>query len=467
MSGKIKIYLADLVYDTIKTNHVVPLNIGYLAAYLKNKYSEVDIKLFKYPTDLEKAIKKNIPDILGLSNYSWNTRLNSVFIDLVKRLNQKAIVVLGGPNIRNEAAGLEAFLIKHAKVDYYIPFEGEEPFGELVKEILKGNNHPTPDGCATILNKFHYKPVDFIKKPREIESPSPYLSGWLDAFLKDSNMIPLLESNRGCPFGCVYCTWGISALSKVRVRLMKTVLDEIDYVAEHCVGQPYWIFCDANFGIFPRDIEIAKKIRETRVKKGYPSSVELWHSKNTSDRNIEIAKILETNLGLIAIQSADPMVLQNSGRGQVDFNNIKEQINYYKKNNLDVATDILIGLPGESAASHLKTLAASFDMGFDVIDSINIRLLPGSIYESDKYREKYGVKTKYRPIFGAYGIYNNKRIFEIEESVRATKDMTEQELNGFKVLHWLIYFTWNTGIFKPILRLAQEQGVNQAIILHN
>ncbi len=32
-----KIYLADLVYDTVETNYVVPLNIGFIAAYLKEK----------------------------------------------------------------------------------------------------------------------------------------------------------------------------------------------------------------------------------------------------------------------------------------------------------------------------------------------------------------------------------------------------------------------------------------------
>jgi len=67
----IKIYLGDLVYDTIETNYVVPLNIAYLATYTKSRYGqEVDIKLFKYPRHLEEALKDNPPDILGLSNYS-------------------------------------------------------------------------------------------------------------------------------------------------------------------------------------------------------------------------------------------------------------------------------------------------------------------------------------------------------------------------------------------------------------
>jgi len=69
----LNIYLADLTYNTIKTNYVVPLNIGYVAAFLKEKFGqEVNIKLFKYPDILEKALLENSPDILALSHYSWN-----------------------------------------------------------------------------------------------------------------------------------------------------------------------------------------------------------------------------------------------------------------------------------------------------------------------------------------------------------------------------------------------------------
>ncbi|MFZ0035309.1 MAG: hypothetical protein WAK60_10040, partial [Sedimentisphaerales bacterium] len=96
----------------------------------------------------------------------------------------------------------------------------------------------------------------------------------------------------------------------------------------------------------------------------------------------------------------------------------------------------------------------------------NIRMLPGSKYETPEYRQKYGVKRKYRPIFGAYGTYDGEIVLEAEESVRATNSMTEEQLDDFKLLHWLIYFCWNSGVFKPILRYAQEYGLNPAAILH-
>lgn len=470
----LKIYLADLVYDTVKTNYVVPLNVAYIAAYVEERHAkDVDVKIFKYPHELEKFIKDAPPDILGLSNYSWNERLNQTFLKLAKRLNPEVITVMGGPNIRTDSAGIEAYLAANKSLDYYILFEGEEPFGNLVDQVLVnraigvGNLSKPPLGCAALVDgRLHFEPMDLKNRSKQIDYPSPYLTGLLDSFLTDPNMIPLFETNRGCPFGCTYCAWGIAALSKVRRRSLEVIYDELDYVAQKSAKQVNWIFCDANFGMLERDVGIAKKVRQLMDQNGYPIDVTLWHSKNTGERNIEIAKTIKDSEGYIAIQSTDPEVLKASGRGNIQFKHLITQIDFYKQNGLGVLTDILIGLPNETAESHLNTLIAAFDLGFGKIQPYNIRMLPGSQYETEEDRARYGVKTKFRPIFGAYGVYDGQNVFEIEESVRATKDMSESELESFKILHWLIDFCWNVGFCKPVLRFAQEHGINPGLALY-
>ena len=73
----LKIFLGDLTYDTITlATEAFPLNIGFVASYCLSKYpNNVDVKLFKYIDKIEKAIKENPPDVLGLSNYAWNRRI--------------------------------------------------------------------------------------------------------------------------------------------------------------------------------------------------------------------------------------------------------------------------------------------------------------------------------------------------------------------------------------------------------
>ena len=200
---------------------------------------------------------------------------------------------MGGPNIRLDSGSICEFMKHRPNLDYYIPLEGEAPFSDLVDRLLTGEEAPSVAGVFKLVNdEAQYDEAAVKGKPREIDLPSPYLSGWLDPFLKNPCLTPLLETNRGCPFGCVFCVWGIAALAKVRRRTLEDVFNEVDYIVNNSVGQQHWIVCDANFGILPRDLEIAKRIRDIREKTGYPVNVDLFHSKNTSSRNIEISAVL-------------------------------------------------------------------------------------------------------------------------------------------------------------------------------
>lgn len=466
----LKIYLADLIYNTVQSNYVVPLNIGYLAAHAYDLYGkEIDIRMFKYPESLLKQLKSEAPHVLGLSNYSWNRYLNQFFLKTAKQIDENIVTIMGGPNVRTDSENMKTYMQSHRDLDYYVMHEGEVPFSNLVQVLLDNpRKHIMPvKGCAAVNNgDFYYYPLDFNKGSKDLNRKSPYLMGIMDEFLADERMWPLLETNRGCPYGCVYCEWGTAANSRIKQRPLDLVYNEMDYIARKSVGQQFWIFCDANFGIFERDIEIAKHIRKIREERGYPTHVSLWHSKNTSTRNIKIVEALGGMAkGYIAIQSSDGKVLENAGRGAINYKKLTDNVSYFVKRNLPVSTDLLMGLPGETKESHFRSICDAFDLGFTLIIPMNIRLLQGTKYETDTYREKYQVSVKYRPIFGAYGEYDGIKVMEIDESLRSTKDITEEELNSFKSLHWLLYFCWNSGIFRHLLNFARLNGCNPGVIL--
>jgi hypothetical protein len=115
---KIRIYLADLVYDTIDSNFTVPLNIAYIAASVHAKFTnQVEIRLFKFPKDLEIALKETPPDVLGLSHYSWNSRLSISMAETAKTIDNNIVTVMGGPNIRTSSSDLQSFLITNEKIE--------------------------------------------------------------------------------------------------------------------------------------------------------------------------------------------------------------------------------------------------------------------------------------------------------------------------------------------------------------
>ena len=100
MKLPLKIYLADLTYDTVVLQTAVfPLNIGYIASYCKKRFgSKVDITLFKYIDELDRAINESPPDILGMSNYVWNHRVSLEMFRMISKKNPYALKIWGGPN---------------------------------------------------------------------------------------------------------------------------------------------------------------------------------------------------------------------------------------------------------------------------------------------------------------------------------------------------------------------------------
>ena len=143
MKKPIKIYLCDLTYDTmILVSDTIPINIGFISSYVKSKLGEkVIIELFKYPNELLKKIKSDPPDILGLSNYSWNSNLSEYFAKLTKELNSDCIVIQGGTNFPHTQEEQKNFLLNRPNTDLYVLFEGEKfidknPFFKFLKEKI-------------------------------------------------------------------------------------------------------------------------------------------------------------------------------------------------------------------------------------------------------------------------------------------------------------------------------------------
>ena len=108
----IKIYLADLSHvGPGLANETFPLNIGLVASYALKKFGrEIEVTLFKYPLDLLETLRQSSPDILGCSNYVWNSSLSSYFAKIAKSLNPKTLTVFGGTNYPFDPANQELFL---------------------------------------------------------------------------------------------------------------------------------------------------------------------------------------------------------------------------------------------------------------------------------------------------------------------------------------------------------------------
>ena len=138
MIKKLKIFLCDLTYDTIiLVSDTIPINIGFIGSYAKKKFGEkVSIELFKYPDDVIKQIEANPPDIIGFSNYSWNSNLSEYVASIAKKINPDVITVQGGTNFPHQTNLQELFLRDRPYTNFHTLFEGEKSFSNIVERII-------------------------------------------------------------------------------------------------------------------------------------------------------------------------------------------------------------------------------------------------------------------------------------------------------------------------------------------
>ena len=467
------VYFADLAHthSTENKSLMVPLNIGYLKAYaLEQHKNNVDIKLFKDPKKLLEAFNEKLPDLLGLSNYGWNEDLNFRIGKFIKMEFPKTAIISGGPNMDDNTECRIDFLKKNNHISYYIIDGGEEPFSELITWLK--NNKETDIPKNIIYLKKNGELFSSGRRPLKKEAnhiSSPYLKGYLDEFL-DLNMVPLIETNRGCPYRCTFCAWGMASHNIVSRLNIDNTLKEIKYIAKRSKVNN-WIICDANFGILKRDVEIAKAIRKVHDEYHYPKKCEIWLSKNTTDRNLEIAEILGDMINpVMAIQSMTEEVLKNIKRDNISSDTYYHYQKRFNSMGTTTNSDMIVPLPGETFHSHLACVKKMFDFGVDDIKNHNMRMLPGSELYSSEMRKKYNFKTKYRLIHGDCGYYKTPhgkgiKSFELEESLRSTNTMSEKEVFKLRKIHFLIEFAWNFQIYSDLLKVTKKFQINQLDIM--
>lgn len=457
--NKLIIYLANLTHvnNDIGATEPIPLNIGYLAAYAKQEFNEnIQIRIFNLVSELDKAISERVPDILGVSNYSWNGYLAHHSLSYFRRFSSRMVTVMGGPNYPNMPDKQKLFLEQHPWVDFYVFHEGEVSFSNLIRarldhgsNISKLKNQSLP-GC-------HYlQDGELIARtaPKRIktldEIPSPYLLGYFDQFL-EAGFTPMVQSNRGCPYSCTFCAEGIQYYTKISAFSSARVISEIDYIAPRVKSGSVQI-TDSNFGMYRQDYEICKAFRRSREEYRWPIFISATTGKSQKERVVECITLLGNSLPFsLSLQSTDPEVLQNIKRRNLPMDALRSIQKEVEKREGESLSELIIPLPGETYQSHLKGIQMLMEAKVEHIDPYTTMMLPGTpLYESTD-SDSHEMLIKYRVIPRDFGIYHGSNVVEIERVCVGTKDLSFSEYCDLREFHLIVYCYYNKGVFKELL----------------
>jgi radical SAM superfamily enzyme YgiQ (UPF0313 family) len=446
---KLRVALGDLRHSSIGRHSVfMPIGIGFIGAYLlsHSPKDKIDLRLYDDPETLLTDIDKWEPDVIGLSNYCWNSNISCLVHRYAKKQKPGTITISGGPDFPLGVYNCLNYLKERPEIDYYAYREGEIAFSNLVNRILKKENlkDVVHDGVMSLSTKGELlvgNPIPRLKSLDEI--PSPYLTGLMDQYF-NGEYAPCLEFVRGCPFTCGYCYAGQDWCSPIARFSIDRIKADLDYIAARMkiYSNVLLAICDSNFGMYAEDEEIADHISRLQDNYGWPNAFDVTSGKANYDRIIRSSEKLKNKMRVAcSVQSMNPETLDVIKRYNMPIAKYKELITEIRKNKMLSAVGLIIPMPLESKETFFRGIRLLFESGVESFVIYTTMLLNATYLSHDDCRNKYSYQTRFRIIPRQFGRYKSEACYEIEEVCITTNTMSFEDYldcRGFAFLTSLL-----------------------------
>lgn len=358
---------SNLLQNGYKVSHIDFHLYDYIKVKRKNEFINEE--------DIFNVLSKKEFKVVGISAMTLSHKNALNIARVCKQVNPNCKVILGGIHF----SFLPEEALQYDYVDGVLCGEGELSFLELMSALNTGDSWDSIPGLLCRNQDPTKKtPARLIKDLDTL--PFPAYSLWPE----DIPLIPRIYTARGCNGGCDYCVVNQFFYGKYRRRSIANVIEELKYIKE--LGCDEILVGDLNLGASKLDvINLCNYIIENKM------NIRWWCQTRACDLDEELIDIM-SNAGCvqvgIGIESADEIILQKASSNKSHMSlSIKELCSLIKKYGMEVQGYFIIGLPGETMNSALKTIACIDDLtknGFVDISHIAILVpYPGTpIFEN-------------------------------------------------------------------------------------
>lgn len=389
------------------------------------------------PINIAEDLLKKGDDIYGFSTYVWNIEKILEVSRQIKLENPKALILLGGP----EVTGIgEDLLTKYNHIDFVFLGEGEEAF----RTFLGTSDFSSVPGLVYRNNDNVYsnpeKPLTSLSElllPYQSEDYRDYLDGC---------SVPVraaIETSRGCPFSCAYCTWGKRKMKYFDLEELKSAFI---YLFNHPKVKTIYITDSNPFLKKNRTKELLEFIIRENIHKKLVT-FEASPEYITDDYTLNLIMELGNEEFAFGVQSTSPQVLKHIQR-RFNSDRYKRNIKLIRKKNpqIEMWFSLIIGLPGDNYEQFLESI--EFVLGLDPtgIYFHELLCLPGS--ELHKNPAKYGLE------------------YQEEAPHKVTKNVTFplKEYNSAKELAYFVYLMHRSGLSKRFFEVTRKNREESRLI---
>ena len=316
---------------------------------------------------LTEIVKTESPEVIGISmrnidNCSYNNTVSytQFYQDIVKTLRScsRNPIVLGGPGY----SLFSEVLLDKVGGDYGIAGEGEVIFGHLIEELTSGRM----PSKRIFKNETPLKGEEIAVSERNQK--------YVEYYLMHGGMMNI-QTKRGCPFRCAYCTYPALEGRAYRCRPSATVADEIQMLIEK-YHVDYYFIADSVFNDpSGHYLEVAEDI----VRRGIQVP---WMAYFRPDRfHSEDIKLLKRS-GLKAVEWGTDCSTDQTLKGMekhFSWTDVEESNRLFSSAGISCAHFILFGGPEETEKTVEEGLSNINRLDNCVVfASTGVRVIPGT-----------------------------------------------------------------------------------------
>jgi len=187
-----------------------------------------------------------------------------------------------------------------------------------------------------------------------------------------------IDSSRGCPYGCSFCTVINIQGRKMRCRNAQAVLTTIQSNCDK--GVKHFFFTDDNFArskIWPEVFDGMIEMRRLGIDVGFMMQVDTQSCKIPNF--VEKAKAAGCRSVFIGMESVNPANIEAAGKSQNSVDQYRDMVQVWQNEAVMVHVGYIIGFPHDTPESVRSDVQFLRDhVGVDLVSFFMMTPLPGS-----------------------------------------------------------------------------------------
>jgi len=404
-----------------------PLRIPYGLAYVGSALLHNDVNVSVWdrnaePSDIKTTLKRQQPDVLGLSVLTGRAILDAINIsEKAKEIYPDVPIVWGGYH----STLLPEQTLREPYIDYVVSGDGEYTMMELVRAIENGS--PVKNVAGLYYKKHskikQTKPRPLIQNLDELPFPAWHLfkmEKYIHYTAFNERQINL-NTSRGCPFNCAFCCEPIFHKRRWRYNSSHRVIAMIRFLKDNYKCD-HITFRESLFVANIKRVEqICDRLIAEKLGIGWdcPARIMNW------DRAL-LTKMKKSGCTSFefGIETGSPRLLKLLNK-QINLDQVEDTFRKCNEVGIIACMNLIVGLPTETRKDLEMTLSLINKLKHGIVAVFIFTPFPGTKLYDFVVEERMFVPPQ---TLRDWGEFNDKILHG--ESIKPFGEVSRRELTG-------------------------------------